>query len=640
MKKGFTLIELLAVIVILAIIALIATPAVLKTINDSKRSAAEASARNIIRAAESHYMESIINNDIVSSIDLSTDTLKYDGEQAKKGIINYNLDGNAYGRMYISGFCIDVSEEGELTSEEIEELNCKIVEPTDSSCFVLETIEINGKKVENGLVKDYKCFEGNTYGLPTITDVVIPDSVVVIGNAAFFNNNLTSVRIPNNVTTIEKSAFLKNKLTSITIPKNVKSIGEYAFQSNQLRTLTIPDTVTDIKKYAFSKNELTKVNIPNSITTISAGIFWDNQLTSITIPKNVKSIGEYAFLSNQLQTLTIPDTVTDIKKYAFSENQITSVKLSNNLTSLDRGIFKRNQITSITIPSKVTSIGEAAFSENQLTDLVIPGTVKTIEILAFQSNKIENLTLSSGIKKIGDAAFNVNRLTSITIPDSVIEMGYAFTGNRLTDNEAFIYKRTDTNNDGIAEIDTSVLICYGGARTSNVVIPDNVKTIEKQALFNSFITSITIPDSVTTIKGGAFNNCSFPDNEAFIYKRTDTNNDGIAEIDTSVLISYGGASKSNVVIPDNVKEISDYAFDSSFISSVTIPNSVTKIGQEAFRNNHLTSIEIPNSVTSIGNGTFYNNENLTSIIIDKETDSIPSSPWGAGINTTIIWKRG
>ena len=34
------------------------------------------------------------------------------------------------------------------------------------------------------------------------------------------------------------------------------------------------------------------------------------------------------------------------------------------------------------------------------------------------------------------------------------------------------------------------------------------------------------------------------------------------------------------------------------------------------------------------------NENLTSIIIDKETDSIPSSPWGAGINTTIIWKRG
>ena len=37
---------------------------------------------------------------------------------------------------------------------------------------------------------------------------------------------------------------------------------------------------------------------------------------------------------------------------------------------------------------------------------------------------------------------------------------------------------------------------------------------------------------------------------------------------------------------------------------------------------------------------FYNNENLTLIIIDKETDSIPSSPWGAGINTTIIWKRG
>ena len=51
-KKGFTLIELLAVIVILAVIALIATPAVLNIIEDSKKSAAEASARNIVSTAK------------------------------------------------------------------------------------------------------------------------------------------------------------------------------------------------------------------------------------------------------------------------------------------------------------------------------------------------------------------------------------------------------------------------------------------------------------------------------------------------------------------------------------------------------------------------------------------------------------
>ena len=55
-KKGFTLIELLAVIVILAVIALIATPAVLNIIEDSKKAAAEASARNVVSAAKTYYL--------------------------------------------------------------------------------------------------------------------------------------------------------------------------------------------------------------------------------------------------------------------------------------------------------------------------------------------------------------------------------------------------------------------------------------------------------------------------------------------------------------------------------------------------------------------------------------------------------
>ena len=60
-KKGFTLIELLAVIVILAVIAIIATPAVLNIIEDSKKSAAEASARSIVGAAKTHYMKNIMS---------------------------------------------------------------------------------------------------------------------------------------------------------------------------------------------------------------------------------------------------------------------------------------------------------------------------------------------------------------------------------------------------------------------------------------------------------------------------------------------------------------------------------------------------------------------------------------------------
>ena len=125
-KKGFTLIELLAVIVILAVIAIIATPAVLNIIEDSKKSAAEASARSIVGAAKTHYMQNIMDNKPNSNVDLSTNTLKYDGEQATKGSISYDKDGNAYGKMYISGYCVEIKSDGTVSSDKVKESECDI----------------------------------------------------------------------------------------------------------------------------------------------------------------------------------------------------------------------------------------------------------------------------------------------------------------------------------------------------------------------------------------------------------------------------------------------------------------------------------------------------------------------------------
>ena len=125
-KKGFTLIELLAVIVILAVIAVIATPAVLNIIEDSKKSAAEASARSIVGAAKTHYMQNIMDNKPNSNVDLSTNTLKYDGEQAKKGLLSYDANGNVSGKMYISGYCVEVALDGTITSTKTNESECTI----------------------------------------------------------------------------------------------------------------------------------------------------------------------------------------------------------------------------------------------------------------------------------------------------------------------------------------------------------------------------------------------------------------------------------------------------------------------------------------------------------------------------------
>ena len=127
-KKGFTLIELLAVIVILAVIELIATPAVLNIIEDSKKAAAEASARNVVSAAKTYYLQNIMDNTNTDKIDLSNSPFTYDGDKASKGYLKYDKEGNAYGKMYISGYCIEISANGTINSNKESEKNCTFEE--------------------------------------------------------------------------------------------------------------------------------------------------------------------------------------------------------------------------------------------------------------------------------------------------------------------------------------------------------------------------------------------------------------------------------------------------------------------------------------------------------------------------------
>ena len=104
------------------------------------------------------------------------------------------------------------------------------------------------------------------------------------------------------------------------------------------------------------------------------------------------------------------------------------------------------------------------------------------------------------------------------------------------------------------------------------------------------LTSVVIPDSVTTIEVGAF----------------------------------AGNQLTNVVIPDSVTEIGGNNFANNQLTNVTIPDSVTTIGYSAFQNNQLTSVRIPDSVTTIGYSAFQNNQ-LTSVTIGNGIQYIDRS---------------
>ena len=140
---------------------------------------------------------------------------------------------------------------------------------------------------------------------------------------------------------------------------------------------------------------------------------------------------------------------------------------------------------------------------------------------------------------------------------------------------------------------------------TSVIIPDSVTSIGYRAFSECSMTNVVIPDSVTSIGDEAFYYCSRLTSVVI--------GDSVTSIGNYAF--HDCSSLTSVVIGDSVTSIGWGAFSScSNLTSVVIGNSVTSIGEWVFQDcSSLTSIEIPDSVTSIGLYAFYYCSSLTSI---------------------------
>ena len=530
-------------------------------------------------------------------------------------------------------------------------------------------------------------------GCSGLTSIEIPNSVTDIGNYAFFScTSLTSIEIPNSVTRIWGDAFSNcTSLISITIPNSVISIGMEVFancsaltsievevgnsiydsrdncnaiietSTNTLilgcKNTIIPNSVTSIGDFAFyGCTGLTSITIPNSVTSIEQWAFAScTGLTSITIPNNVTSIGLCAFIDcTGLMSITIPNSVTSIEDFAF--DYVPNIFYSGTATGSPWGARSRNGfVDGLLVYADNSQTSLLACSSKSQGEIIIPNSVTSIGSYAFiNCIGLTSIAIPNSVTSIGDGAFSgCTGLTSITIPNSVTRIGSgAFDGCNNIKSVIWNARNCTAGN--------------FGSQIESFTFGDEVEVIPASLCAGmNLLSSIVIPNSVTSIGDGAFSGCNnlkhvILNSNAIVSKAYST---------SSNLVTIFGSQVEEYVLGEEISAIGSYAmYNASSLQTITIPSNILSIGQSAFNGcsqlmqviinsnpilsktyspsyniatifgSQVESYSIGESVSSIGDYAFYGCTNLSTITIPVNVTQIGSGAFQGctGIGTLEI----
>ena len=428
----------------------------------------------------------------------------------------------------------------------------------------------------------------------TVTKDNIDYTVTAIGDSAFESfptpTNVSSVFIPATVRSIGDSAFSYcNALTTVTFAEGsqLKSIGLAAFYGTEqlyprFKEIKIPDSVDTIGSGAFFYcQDLERITLPSALQTLSSVTFYGcAALSEVTFPASLKTIESSVFDGcRNLSEVKLPASLTAIQSSVFHRCSAKTVFYDGSLEQWNQ-ITADNDVLGYSCPSLVMDDYTAQFIPvEDDPDHPFPGPPpKTVTITKYtgtESTVILPSTINSWpVTKIGEDALKDNTtITSVTIPASVTEIGsnaFADCTNLTSVNYAGDWSNLtiQSGNPAVEDAvnaqlfdfkfilnDTAVIVIRYKGTAADVTIPSRYKgkpvtMIDHAAFHDSAVTSVTIPDSVTSIPDDAFAYCS---------------------------------NLTNISIPNSVTFIGFSAFNScTSLKSITLPSSLSTIGNSAF----------------------------------------------------------
>lgn len=450
--------------------------------------------------------------------------------------------------------------------------------------------------------------------ITTLTKIEIPASVQKIGDHAFADcSNLTAVTFKepadSKLTTIDTSAFEGCSLmTLFKLPEGVTTINASAFKDCKKISLTdLPTGLITIGNAAFENCTMLRVGELPAITALGTAAFKNCvNLPFLSVDtSNLAEINATAFEGcTGLRSVQInggEKKQTTIADGAFATCNSLKWLDIENVKSIGKNAFAKLPFSALEI-NQVDTIGESAFAGCDKLENPVIQNVKTIGASAFAGSGAQtddNKVLLDSIQNVGSRAFegcqftsadirDLEKVTTYTDPETKIEYSpFAKSSIKKVEfsdeTKNTVCTKAFKNVTSLQSVELAYCFTYGNISTidasafegcvnlTDINLSDKLTTINGLAFYNTGLTEITVPASLTKITTASAAGKNVGPFAGGVLRKV-TFADGVTKSLQGMFM--GTTSLEEVVLPKSLKTIDQNAFkDCSSLKKLSVGKS-------------------------------------------------------------------